>query len=380
MRARLRFHVILFVGGIGSSAAACAATTGHLPARAAADRQTLSCRQIKDADGHASPVAVAWHDQDAAGTRATLDAWCRGVGPVVHQSRPLNAPGESPSVPGPIAVASWNVNVGAGDLAPLVADLRAGKLSGGRRVEHFVLLLQEVLRTGDTVPPGEPSQSGARRLMRTPPRVDIVDFARDRGLSLLYVPSMRNGLDPSAPAEDRGNAILSTLPLDAPMALELPFVRQRRVAVFATLGGLGEEGPIGVASVHLDPFVGANRLWLFGAGSARGRQARAITAVLPPHGPVVVGGDFNAWLGADEPALREMARISGQPAPVIDRTFASGAVLDYLFFRTPASWGAMTYHRASHAYGSDHYPLVAWICPESVRSAHCRDVPGYLAE
>jgi endonuclease/exonuclease/phosphatase family metal-dependent hydrolase len=277
-------------------------------------------------------------------------------------------------------VASWNVNVGAGDLAPFVADLRAGQLSGGRRVEHFVLLLQEVLRTGDTVPPGGPAQSGARRIMRTPPRVDIVDFARESGLSLLYIPSMRNGLDASAPAEDRGNAILSTMPLHAPMALELPFVRQRRVAVFATLGGWGDEGPIGVASVHLDPFVGANRLWLFGAGSARGRQARAITAALPPHGPVVVGGDFNAWLGADEPALREMARVSGQPAPAIDRTYASGAVLDYLFFRAPASWGAMTYHRASHPYGSDHYPLVGWICAGSVMSVRCSDAPGYLAE
>jgi hypothetical protein len=190
---------------------------------------------------------MVWHDQDAASARKTLDAWCRGVGPVVHQSGPLNPTADSPSVQGPIVVASWNVNVGAGDLAPFVADLRAGQLSGGRRVEHFVLLLQEVLRTGDTVPPGGPAQSGARRIMRTPPRVDIVDFARESGLSLLYIPSMRNGLDASAPAEDRGNAILSTMPLHAPMALELPFVRQRRVAVFATLGGWGDEGPIGAA-------------------------------------------------------------------------------------------------------------------------------------
>jgi endonuclease/exonuclease/phosphatase family metal-dependent hydrolase len=179
---------------------------------------------------------------------------------------------------------------------------------------------------------------------------------------------MRNGLDADAPAEDRGNAILSTLPLLAPTALELPFVRQRRVAAFAMLGGLGDGAPLWVASVHLDHLVGANRLWAFGAAGARSRQARAIAAVLEPQGPFVVGGDFNTWLGIDEPALREMTRISGQPAQSRDATYATGAVLDFLFFRTPGL-PRVPYQRAADRYGSDHYPLVGWITLKAVNGA-----------
>jgi endonuclease/exonuclease/phosphatase family metal-dependent hydrolase len=336
------------------------ATAGDVRSSALTDAPaSLSCRQIVAPTGDRSASDVRWHEHGGAGSRSTLDAWCRGVGPVVYQSQPADGADGAALPPGPIAVVSWNVNVGAGNLSALVADLRAGTWSGGQRVEHFVLLLQEALRTGDTVPPRSSSQAGARRLLRNPPRVDIVSFARQFGLSLLYVPSMRNGLDASAPAEDRGNAILSTLPLLAPTALELPFARQRRVAALATLGGLGDGEPLQVASVHLDPFVGANRLWVFGAAGARGQQARAIAAVLQPLGPVVVGGDFNTWLGTDEPALREMAGVSGHAAQAGAGTHTNGAVLDYLFFRTPASWRA-TYERAGYTYGSDHYPLVGW--------------------
>ena len=333
---------------------------------AAPNAAPLSCREIVASTGDLPRSAVRWYEQEGTRSRATLDAWCRGVGPVVYHSHPANASDNSPADVGlaPIAVVSWNVNVGAGDLPEFVADLRAGELSDGRRVEHFVLLLQEALRTGDAVPPRGASQAGGRRLLRSSPRVDIVSFARESGLSLLYVPSMRNGLDTSAPAEDRGNAILSTLPLVAPGAVELPFSRQRRVATLATLAGRGDGAPLGIMSVHLDPFVGAKRLWVFGAAGARGRQARAIAEVLPPRGPVVVGGDFNTWLGACETALREMAQITGQPAQAREGTYATGAVLDYLFFRTPPSWRA-SYERAGDTYGSDHYPLIGWITPGS---------------
>jgi endonuclease/exonuclease/phosphatase family metal-dependent hydrolase len=343
--------------------AACGAAVADDGNRAPADAPALlPCRQILTPSGDLSPSGVQWHEHEGASSRPTLDAWCRGVGPVVYQSQPANGPDEPVPVRATdaIAVVSWNVNVGAGNLSAFVADLRAGKWSDGNQPEHFVLLLQEVLRTGETVPPRDPSQAGARRLLRRPPRVDIVGFAREFGLSLLYVPSMRNGLDASAPSEDRGNAILSTLPLLVPGALELPFVRQRRVAAFAMLDGPGDRDSLGVASVHLDPFVGANRLWVFGAARARGRQARAIAAALRPQAPFVVGGDFNTWLGADEPALREMTQFSGQAAQARQGTYKSGAVLDYLFFRTSVSEHP-PYERADDLYGSDHYPLVGWI-------------------
>jgi endonuclease/exonuclease/phosphatase family metal-dependent hydrolase len=336
---------------------------------------SLSCRQVVAAAGDFPRTAVRWYEHESPRSRPTLDAWCRGVGPVVYQSQPTDESADPSADLLPIAVVSWNVNVGAGDLAEFVTDLRAGQFSDGRRVEHFVLLLQEALRTGDAVPPRDASQAGARRLLRRPPRVDIVQFARESGLSLLYVPSMRNGLDANAPAEDRGNAILSTLPLLSPGALELPFERQRRIAVRATLGEVADREPLVVASVHLDPFVGASRLWVFGAAGARGRQARALTAALPPYGPVVIGGDFNSWLGTNEPALREMTRVSGQPAQADEGTYATGAVLDYLFFRTSASWRA-TYERAGRTYGSDHYPLVGWLGPASA-TATTEEMPKW---
>jgi endonuclease/exonuclease/phosphatase family metal-dependent hydrolase len=354
--------VALVLVAASRAAAACAASTADYRPSAADAPSPPTCRQIEFLAGDGFPSAVQWHEPEGARSRAALDAWCRGVGPVVYQSHPPKGRDESLPIraTGPIAIVSWNVNVGAGHLPALVADLRGGKWSDGRRVEHFVLLLQEALRAGDAVPPRSPSQAGARRLRRGPPRVDIVSFARDQGLSLLYIPSMRNGFDASAPAEDRGNAIVSTLPLLAPAALELPFVRQRRVAVFATLGAPGGDEPLWVASVHLDHVVGASRLWVFCATRARGRQARAITAVLPPRAPVVIGGDFNTWFGTNEPALREMARVTGQSPQAREATYASGAVLDHLFFRTPAVWNA-SYAGADHKYGSDHLPLVGWI-------------------
>jgi endonuclease/exonuclease/phosphatase family metal-dependent hydrolase len=374
MRLEYRLRALLLVGGLGVAAASCAAATGTVRDEAPVpDPTSLSCRQIAGPDGHGSPLAVRWYRDQAARPHPTLDAWCRGVGPVVYQSQPASSVGESPPVrpTDAIAVVSWNVNVGAGNLSAFVADLRAGTWSEGRRPEHFVLLLQEALRTGDTVPPRGPLQAGARRLLRGPPRVDIVAFARDLGLSLVYVPSMRNGFDASAQSEDRGNAILSTLPLLAPGALELPFVRQRRVAVLAMLGGPEDEEPLWVASVHLDHVVGASRLWLFGATRARGRQARAIASLLQPQGAFVVGGDFNTWFGANEPALREMTRVSNQAAQAREGTYKSGAVLDYLFFRMPAAARA-TYERAGSTYGSDHYPLIGWISfGPATRRCHC---------
>ena len=247
----------------------------------------------------------------------------------------------------------------------LVRDLRAGRLSDGQPVGHFVLLLQEALRIDSVVPRAAADREGARRLVRSTQPVDVVTFAREAGLSLFYLPSMRNGLGAEEGREDRGNAIVSTLPLTELRALELPFVRQRRVVPVARLGGVDPGAPLTVTSVHLDPFVGRDRLWLIGAGASRGRQARVVAEALPMSGPLAIGGDFNTWLGSGEPAVAEMRRIS-DPAPwPAEPTFANGRVLDHLFFRMPAPLRA-TYRRAPHAYGSDHFPLIGWIATSTV--------------
>jgi endonuclease/exonuclease/phosphatase (EEP) superfamily protein YafD len=142
--------------------------------------------------------------------------------------------------------------------------------------------------------------------------------------------------------------------------MELPFVRQRRVVPIATIEGGVAEAPITLASVHLDPFVSARRLWLIGAARMRGWQASVVANNLSAAGALVVGGDFNTWRGPDEPAFSAMQRIS-DPAPwPAQPTFAGGGVLDHLFFRLPDGWRG-TYRRAPHSYGSDHFPVVGWI-------------------
>jgi endonuclease/exonuclease/phosphatase family metal-dependent hydrolase len=225
--------------------------------------------------------------------------------------------------------------------------------------DGFVLLLQEALRGGVAVPPAGPGQAGARRLVRSADPLDVVTFARQTRLALFYVPSMRNGSG-RAYREDRGNAILATVPLTDLRALELPFARQRRVAAVATLALEGSGPALAVASVHLDPFVSARRLWVFGASDARDRQARAVAGVLQSAGAFVAGGDLNTWHGDDEPAIAALRRISDDTPRQPEPTYANGRVLDHIFFRVPAGW-QVRLRRASQPYGSDHFPLIALI-------------------
>ena len=332
-----------------ASACATAGQTGSLP-----EVHPPSCRAAAARAGAGAPVR--WLADPADGDRAALDAWCRGVGPVEHLDAAPEVRDKARRV---IAVVSWNVNVGAGDLAALVSDLRAGRLSGGRVPDGFVLLLQEALRSGVAVPPAGPGQAGARRLVRSADPLDVVTFARHAQLALFYVPSMRNGSG-GAYREDRGNAILATVPLTNLGALELPFARQRRVVAVATLALDRSGQALAVASVHLDPFVSARRLWVFGASDARDRQARVVADTLQSAGAFVAGGDLNTWRGDDEPAIAAMRRISDDAPRQPEPTYANGRVLDHVFFRVPAGWQVRV-RRASHSYGSDHFPLIAVI-------------------
>ena len=188
-----------------------------------------------------------------------------------------------------LAIVSWNVHVGGGDIAGFVRALRGGRFTGGKVVTDFVLLLQEVYRSGEHVPPGV---SRTRRCRRDSPDAqmgpapDIVQVASALELSLFYAPSMRNGRPPDAgsAAEDRGNAILATRGLDQLTAIELPFGRHRRVAVAATMEVMTPDGgaeTIRVASAHFDVLAGPRRLWLFSSGH-RARQARALGQAFRP--------------------------------------------------------------------------------------------------
>lgn len=312
-----------------------------------------------------APVAE-WHLRPDATERAPLDAWCWGVGPPVAVTGSAVSP-----VAEALTVLVWNANVGNGDLVRLLGDLRAGALTG-RPVEHFVILLQEVYRGGSEVPAAVPEWAAAASRIGEVgrDRPDVVRIARDEGLSLIYAPSMRNGtIDDGGSPEDRGNAILSSLPLEDPVFIELPYERQRRVTVVASVTGRtpsGEPWSMRVASVHLDNRARFARLHR-SLGAAQLRQAEHLAKALADAGPAVVGGDFNSWEAGHRAAsvrrLRDEFPLPharpAEPTAVLPGPLPELA-LDHLMFRVPVAWDA-GYEVVADTYDSDHRPLLGWV-------------------
>lgn len=325
------------------------------------------CRTAIAAESRGALRPVSWILAPDSQDRAPLDRWCAAVGPAVT----ANLPAASSDGVDSLAVITWNTHVGGGDVEGLVRDLRAGRLTADQPVEHFVLLLQEVHREGPDVPRAAAGVA-PRRITAFPPeepRRDIVETARRLGLELYYVPSMANGraFEAGAP-EDRGNAILSTVPLEELAAIELPYEAQRRVAAAATLRGittLGRAWRLRVVSVHLDHRSRWPRV-LASLGPGRGRQARALLAALGTDGPAVLGGDLNTWsvglLEGAVPVLRRHFATATEPAT--GATYASSwgfnRRLDHLMFRLPADH-AVDAWRLDGRRGSDHYPVFGWV-------------------
>jgi endonuclease/exonuclease/phosphatase family metal-dependent hydrolase len=311
----------------------------------------------------AEPVQWLLRPED----RAQLNAWCAAVGPALVWNPA--AADTLESVDSLLAV-SWNVHVGGGDLALFTRQLRSGVLTGGGPVRHFVILLQETFRYDDEMPAMNGAMRGAPRIARSPPageRLPIDEAARELGLSVAYVPSMRNGvLNADAGGEDRGNAIVSTLPLHDVLALELPVVRQRRVAVAAVVRGRTSSGAaweLQVASAHLENRGGPDLVGVQG----RAAQAEWLMERLPPARAAVLGADLNTWVrGGRESAARLLmphypsTPAAHPPGPTHVSHLILRGRLDYLFARVQG--GRMTsYERVPALYGSDHYPLLAWI-------------------
>jgi endonuclease/exonuclease/phosphatase family metal-dependent hydrolase len=238
------------------------------------------------------------------------------------------------------------------------------------------------------VPQTPPEWSAVPRAvgdLADPARFDIVELARRERLALFYAPSMRNGRTAAAALpEDRGNAILSTLPLSDPVVLELPYERQRRVAVLASvhvLDAASHPVALQLASVHLD-----NRA-RFGTlhrtlGDARANQAAVLARHLAEGGPAIVGGDLNTWVPiADEAAVNVLrAELPLPEDPPDQGTLELPSVLprlrlDHLFFRLPDGWDA-GYDVAGSTYGSDHYPLVGWMRAGAAEAVTSLGGPG----
>jgi len=303
---------------------------------------------------------VVWWRLPEGDERVRSDRWCAAVGPPA-----ILRGAEAPPSDARFVAVSWNVHVGGGDVQALVNDLRTGRLTA-QPERSFVLLLQEAFRAGPEVPRRVPRDARVARAVHPggPDRVDIKATAQALGLSLFYVPSMRNGR-PGDSDEDRGNAILSTWPLADYTAIELPLENQRRVAVAAAIrgGGDGDAWTLRLVSTHFTNTVG-HHLWLF-SEPARFRQARALAGAIDDR-PTLLGGDLNTWFGYHDAAYKELARRFDAKPPEDRRATFSIMRLDHVLDRLPDRWHA-TVRRGSRKYGSDHYPLIAEITHPDLR-------------
>ena len=300
--------------------------------------------------------------------RLRLERWRNNVGaPVALDLTPANS--SSTDVTS-ILVLSWNVWIGRGKLSKLVSQIRAGafKHHGAEPDIPLIVLLQEAFRSDDSIPAKSSGRSGRVLVAGLGIQEDIVETAQALGLSLRYAPSMRNGVDRS----DRGNAILSSLPLQYAQAIELPLVLQRRVAVAAevTLGN----ARFRLVSAHLDPRGPPGHRWLGAAG--RERQARHLLETIVDDS-VILGADLNLGRGRYERAWRLLSDAGftfGVPpsAPKWRHTFHAlpRLILDYLLIRDrqsairQARIHRLDEHprdRGPRVFGSDHHPLLARI-------------------
>ena len=309
-------------------------------------------------------AAIAWYGPTQARDQNKLAEWCRTVGPSVIDSLPAPEYG------------GWTTSGGRVVLFRHVF-CEAGHPLRGRRSSHFALLLQEARRLSDAVPIVSDGRNVPPRIEPDPwpgEHRDVVEIARSCGLALLYVPSMRNGVEETGGArEDRGNAILSTLPLSDVVALELPFEGSRKVAVAATVYSQRGDS-LRLVNLHFSVSSTFYRTLTTG-NSTRLRQAQGMVEALSiveaerspgatPSIATTAGGDTNTW-SDDETALQQL-RIDFPESP------PSGGVVtrapfptDHIFFRQGTERRIElidgSYQRTESTYNSDHQARIVWL-------------------
>jgi endonuclease/exonuclease/phosphatase family metal-dependent hydrolase len=272
--------------------------------------------------------------------------------------------------PNALAILSWNVWIGRGRLGELITKVRDGAFAA-LEVERdlpLVVLVQEALRSDESVPARSNGLAAREVLSAAGGREDVVEVARRLGLYLRYIPSMRN----TGGRSDRGNAILSTLPLSDARGVELPLILQRRVALTASVT-VGARR-LGLISAHLEPRGPVGHKWLGAAG--RAQQIRHLLERLEDDS-VILGADLNLGRGRAEPTWRSLAEAGfafGVPGgvPAWRHTYHAlpRLVLDYILVRDQAgAFARVRVHRLDEhpadrgatVFGSDHHPLLARV-------------------
>jgi endonuclease/exonuclease/phosphatase family metal-dependent hydrolase len=326
----------------------------------------------------------------------SLAEWCASVGPPELELFTTGsgidtgadpelawAPNAAPASPN-LTIVSWNVQGRAGDIEGFLRDELSYDCTGQQGTEHFVMLIQEGVRRSPRVPQIVQAYAPALGPAEARGRPDFVATARRCGLSFVYVPSMRNGVEGYVDGrEDRGNAILSSLPLLNPSAIELPFEGQRRVAVMASIEAPASPDTISFVSLHLDSFAGVARALLTGESSKERQVLGLVDALaLPDDGErtspwsshtILVAGDLNTW-SERQTAVQRLVEYFPDSPPVDDSPTRGAFPTDHLFalvreevlpsvdgdeIRTPIrhlTVDASSYELISDSYLSDHKP------------------------
>jgi endonuclease/exonuclease/phosphatase family metal-dependent hydrolase len=350
---------------VAIAAVATVATAGAVSSRTDAVAGTSADAPCPARTSRVAEVALHWFAPPAEDT-ADLESWCRAVGAPVVAATPVERAAAAPALED-LVVVSWNAHLADGRLSDLIDDLKAGELTDGRPVRHFVLLLQELYRRGSDVPAFAPNARSAYAILPRDPRApDANDYAARLGLAVAYVPSMRNGAEMM---EDRGNAIVSTEPLADLFALELPLERQRRVAAGAAIAVQTNNGieRLHLVDAHLEPLAAPSSLWIL--RNPRHRQVGALLEMLehPRFARdtvgTVLGGDFNTVQGGTrEAAYRRVRAWSHSLGNEDPRSTHLLGRLDYVFARLSPEWQVSTV-RVTEKYGSDHHPVLARFHP-----------------
>jgi endonuclease/exonuclease/phosphatase family metal-dependent hydrolase len=339
----------------------------------------MQCRMRTDepAPQQAAACLLRLEPQRDEAQHPELDRWRANVGAPVAFDSMQSAAAELHGVD----VLCWNVAIGLGKLDLVLQRFTTG-FSGGSGFppeRPLVILLQEAYRADGSVPDASAGVHHGGRGPAAGERTDVATIARSHGLSLRYSPSMRNGSHPS----DRGNAILSTVRLADARAVVLPLVRQRRVAVTASIAGHPD---LTFVSAHLDthgtPRTPSRLRRPFGRG--RAAQAAALGDALGQFpGSVVLGADLNSYIGMTDPAVRALIAAGMHPARRVGgwrHTFHTPLklLLDHVLYRssTPRIISAEVTRldeapadRSRTVFGSDHHPLLARVDFDAPRAA-----------